>query len=173
MSTKAAKKPEQDPLDAFVEAANANPAKAIAMLFWMARFDNPDFTVTIKAKDLKAFADCTQYLEVKPKIQILRPQGAPAQEAIPAAGTRRGIPGRPASPPKPYVIVQMVDQDGNGFVPIENNEDDLERQEESRTLLDWKDRAPRIAAQLQQEMAANITSNDTISQAIQALKILS
>lgn len=163
----------KDPLDQFVEKANADPRIAIAAMFWANRLANPEFTVEVKAKDIEAFQACTEYLKVTPTIMITRPQGLPAQAAIPAAGTRRAVPGRTGQPPKNYAIIQMVDADGNAFVGIENNEEDFERQQQALHMQTMKRKALVIAQQLEQDMNANITSSATQMDAVATLRELS
>lgn len=161
-----------DPLDAFVELATSQPANAVAALFWHHRHQNPGFSIEVKASDLKAFTDCTEYLKVRPKIQVVRPQGLPAQAQIPAQGNRRAVPGRVAQPPKDYVVIQMVDQDGNGFVPIENNEEDLAKQQKAAVAKRTKERALIIAGNLQGDVQAGNYSTATMLEAVEALQAL-
>lgn len=158
-----------DPLDAF---AQSGVEEALKLLFWKARFQNPEFSVTVTPEDIKAFRDCIDYLEVKPQIRIVRPQGVPAQPMIPAHGNRRATPGREAIPPRNYVVVQMVDQDGNAFVPIENNQADFERQEQAKRARRIKETAGELAAQLSRDLASATISNATIEETIVALKTL-
>jgi hypothetical protein len=126
----------------------------------------------VTAADLKAFADCTDYLKVKPKIQVIRPQGLPAQAPIPAQGTRRAIPGRAAQPPKNYVVIQMVDQNGDAFVPIENNEADLAKQQAHARITRTRETANLIADRLQSDAQTGNYSTATMLEAAQALKLL-
>lgn len=161
-----------DPLDAFVAAATQSPLQAIAAMFWHHRFNDPEFTVTVTEADLKAFKDCISYLKVNPRIHVLRPQGLPAQDPIPASGTRRAVPGRAAQPPRPYALIQMTDEDGNTFRAIENNEEDLAHQQQTATLKRTKERATVIAGNLQSDLQAGNYSNATIMEAVDALKIL-
>lgn len=176
MTKAKAKPPEQaDPLDVFVADVDHNGVHmgpAIMLMLWKQRHENPDFTVMVDAADIKGFEDCVKYLEIEPRINIYRPQGLPAQEPIPANGRNRAVPGRAAQPPRDYVVVQMVDADGNTFVPIENNERDLEKSQKAKTLKQLREGAPQLAAQLQADIQSNTISTATIQEAIEALKAL-
>lgn len=164
--------PAADPLNAFVELATSQPANAVAALFWHHRHQNPGFSIEVKAADLKAFTDCTDYLKVRPKIQVVRPQGLAAQAPIPAQGNRRAVPGRDAHPPKDYVVIQMVDQDGNGFVAVENNEADLAKQQAQAKAARTKEKALIIASNLQGDVQAGNYSTATMLEAVEALRLL-
>ena len=164
--------PEVDTLNEFAGAERGFTERAIMLMFWKARHANPEFTITVDRADLKGFADCIKYLDVIPTIRVYRPQGLPAQQAIEAHGNRRAAPGRAAQPPKDYVVIQMVDQDGNAFVPIENNEDDLQRGKDGAAARRTRETAPQLAAQLEADIRANTISNATIQEAIEALRVL-
>lgn len=168
-----APEPAAHPLDAFAKAANASPPQAIMLMFWKDRFQNPGAHIEVTEADLQGFNECMGYLEVTPYIRIYRPPGLPEQPAVPAEGKRRAIPYRPAKPPKDYVVIQMVDKDGNAIVPIENNEADLARSKEHQSLRRIRETAPQLAAQLQADVQNNALSTDTILQAVTALKVLS
>lgn len=147
-------------------------ADAAMLLFWRNRFKDSTFSVEVTREDITAFRQCVDYLGVEPQIRVFRPQGAPATEGSPRTATRSAVPARPATPPKDYVVIQMVDQDGNAIVPIENNEGDLARSNEARRIQDIRTGAPRLADQLQADMNMNISSNETITRAIEALRVL-
>lgn len=161
---------DADPLDAF--ANDAEFEEVMAMMFWKGRFDNAQAYLEVTTGDLTAFHACMEYLGVTPTIKIFRPAGAPATAAIPAEGNRRAVPGRAARPPKDYVVIQMVDQDGNAIVPIENNEADHQRGATARRLKQIRDNAPQLAAQLTADVQANAISNQTILDAAEALRVL-
>ena len=161
--------PTHDALDVFEQAGSD---KAIMLLLWKQRHHNPSLSTEITSADLKGFEECINYLEVEPRIQIVRPQGIPEQDAIPATKTRSGIPARHAKPPKDYVVIQMVDKDGNAIVPVENNEDDFEQGRQAQHLKRIRDTAPQLAAQLLQDLQQNTTSSSTIQQTAEALKAL-
>lgn len=161
-----------DELDMFAKQDKARVARALMMLFWKDRLRNPNFTVEVTPEDLKGFRECMAYLEVEPKIMIYRPQGLPAVEPQPARGNRRAVPGRSAQPPRNFVVIQMVDADGNAITPIENNQADFDRAQEALGLRAARDAAARLAAQLLADLQANVTSSATITEAAQALKLL-
>lgn len=162
-----------DALDQFAKAAElGNLDIAIMLMFWKARHDAQPFTMDITEADIKGFNDCVQYLEVQPTIRVFRPQGKPAHLGAPATETRSAIPPRPAGKPKDYVVIQMIDQNGDAFVPIENNEADLQRGQETQRIRRIKETAPALAAQMMADLQANTTSNSTIMEAAEALKLL-
>ena len=162
-----------DALDAFVAICNEqDPSRAIMLLYWKNRHQEPQFSINVTAADLKAFEDCVEYLKVKPEIRVFRPQGAPAHPGSPATDTRSAIPPRPAGKPKDYVVIQMVDEEGNAIVPIENNEQDLQRGQEAQRIKRIRETAPQLAAQLIADLQANTTSSSTVMEAAEALKLL-
>jgi len=164
---------EKDALDTFVERANKQPATAVMLMLWQNRHANPEMTITITEKDIKGFTDCVEYLDVKPVIRITRPQGLPAQEAIPPMGNRRAVPGRVAQPPKPFAVIQMTDLDGNAIVPVENNEADQDAGRAMRAKARIRETAPELAKQLLASIGPGATINDElIREAAGALKAL-
>jgi hypothetical protein len=138
-------KKEAHPLDAL---AAGDPKRVIALMLWVARMRQPDLYVQINEHDIKGFDDCVNYLKVVPQVKIYRPEGMPAQPAIPAQGNRRAIAARPAIPPKPYVIVALVDQKGDAIVPVENNQEDFDAQAAAKSIIRWREKAPDLAQQL-------------------------
>lgn len=163
----------QDPLDALVAKAEAGDlTDAIALMLWQNRFDNPGFTVEIHPKDLKGFQDCVEYLEVRPTVRVYRPGGVPAQEAIPAVGNRRAVPARAAIPPRPYVVVQMTDAKGDAFVPIENNQQDFDRQKAANAERAARDQALSLAQALSNDVQSGQFSTGNIQDAIICLRTL-
>ena len=161
---------ERHPLDQFAQDAQSDLARAMQLWFWKERFENRDFTFQIEQKDIEAFEACVDYLSVRPQIRVFRPQGVPAREAVPASGKRPGIGARPAIPPKDYVVVQMVDSDGNAFAPIENNEADRERQLQTDKIKRVKEQAAVVANALALDLSTQTFSTSTIQDAIQALR---
>lgn len=150
------------PLD---EMVKAGPERAIMLLLWLNRFKNPDFAVTVKTDDLQGFKECTDYLKVTPKIIIRRPPGraaVPAQE--PTRRNPDGIPARPAEPARPYVLISMVDQDGNAFTPIENSEEKAKIRDRENELRVLKERAPMIARAVAANAASGMYSNAEITE---------
>jgi len=153
-------------------ANEIDPMRALMLMFWKYRHQDPAFTINLSAEDLKGFEDCVNYLEVKPQIRVFRPQGMPASAGAPATESRSAIPPRLAGKPKDYVVIQLLDEDGNCIVPIENNEADLQRQQEVERVKMVRSNAPQIAAQLIADLQANTTSSSTIMEAAEALKML-
>lgn len=113
-----------DPLDALVDAG---PYRAAQLLLWKQRIQNPELSVQITAEDIKGFADCTKYLDIKPALLIWRRPGVEPQPGMPATGKRRAVAPTPGMPPAPFVTVRLVVQGTHdGFRPIENNETDYD-----------------------------------------------
>lgn len=168
MATKQSK-PKQDALDAL---AAADPREAIALMLWKNRMANPDLAVAIDENDLKGYTDCIQYLKVKPQVRIFRPQGLPAQDAIPAGPGRRAVPARAAGAPKPYVMVVLTDQKGDAIVPVENNEDDYQRRQQQSQLIRYRENAPSLAAQLLQQARSGEYSLAVMQECADALVAL-
>ena len=167
--------PEQaiDELDQVAKAAAlGNRDIAIMLMFWKNRHQESPFTMDVSLKDLQGFEECIKYLDVVPQIKVFRPQGKPAHPGSPATETRSAIPPSPAGKPTASVVVQMVDQEGNAFVPIENNEDDLARGQEAKRIQRIRESAPQLAGQLMADLQSNTTSNATITEAAEALKLL-
>ena len=158
-----------DALDTFEKA---DAWRVLQLIYWKRRHQDPSFTLEITEADIKGFDDCIAYLGVEPHVNIVRPRGLPAQDAIPATAKRSAIPSRAAKPPQNYVVIQMVDTDGNAITPIENNEDDYAEATEAKRLKRIRDTAPMLATQLLQDLAANTTSSSTIQDAAAALKEL-
>ena len=161
---------EPDVLDAL---ARSDPKRIIALMLWKDRHRNPEMALQITQPDLKGFTDCMNYLEVEPDVVIFRPQGRPAQAAIPAMGKRRAVPAYPSEPPRPFVTVNLVQRGTmNSIKPIENNEDDAKKRDQGEELRRWRDKAPQIARQLLQDVGAGQFSTATIQEAAQALVAL-
>lgn len=165
----------KDPLDAFIEAANADPRRAIAVMLWRARMSNPDMYVRVEEKDLKGLQDCVDYLKVKPAILIHREPGQPAQPAIPATKDRRAVPARMATPAKPYAVIALVEQDKQGnpsmnmIKPVENNQEDYDRSLETAALRRARDIAPDLAVRLLNASRTGDFSSSDLQEAADAL----
>jgi hypothetical protein len=177
--TKAKAKAKEVELDALDQALyHWTPQEWTKMLLWKNRMANPDLTVQVTEQDIQGFEACVSYLGITTQLKVHRPQGRPAQEAVPGTpgtATRPGrapVPARPADPPRPFVLVQLLDQDGNAFRPIENTEESRRAQEEAERLHRARDQARQIAAQLQHDIGAGVYSNSTISDAAAALVAL-
>lgn len=156
-------------LDQFEEQAHDDPRQAIALMFWKARHANPEMSLQITEADITKFQACTNYLKVTPEVRIYRPRGIPARPGQPAHGERRAIPANPGTPDKPYVVVQLVDEKGDHFVPIENNEEDAKLRDQRREIDRMKDRAPAIAAQIEAELQSGSFTNSTLQDAARTL----
>src|SRR5258708_10680054 len=141
----------RDPLDALV----AGPLKdVIALMLWKNRHNEPELNVQLTERDLSAFKACVEYLHVTPEVRIVRPQGMPGHEAIPATRTRSAIPAAEPTPPKPYVTICLVERGTeNAIRPVENNEQDWQAAAEAKNFNRARDRALQFAADLQQAPA--------------------
>lgn len=146
---------------------------AVMLMLWQDRMKNPDMFRQLNETDLKGFEDCTRYLKVRPKLVLERPQGLPEQPAIPAQGNRRAVPARPATPPKPYVMVKLLDHEGNAFRPIENNEADFDTSQDAALVRRMRERAPSLAQRLVQMGNSGEYSLSDLQDAADALLVLS
>lgn len=152
-----------DPLDTLV---GAGPLRAIALMLWKARYRNPEFAVQITPADLQAFEDCINYLKVDPKVLIRRPPGQPAIPALPPSKRfPEGYPARAGEPPRPYVLVSMVDaKSGDAFKPIENSEEGAKMRDREDVLRRLRERAPLLAQSVASNAAQNVFSNSEITE---------
>ena len=173
MATKKKAAPK-DLLDQFAEQAAADPKRAMQLLLWKQRFENPDMAVIVKEADIVGFDQACAYLEVTPDVAVVRPQGLPARPAIPAEGKRRAVPAFAGEAPRPFVVVSLVKKGTKDQIkPIENNEQDAQRRDEANALRKVKDSAAGLAAALLGDLAQNQFSTATIREAAQALQTLS
>lgn len=162
---------KKDELD---QLAEGDPKRVMALMFWKARFTNPEMNLQITLADIKGFNDCVEYLKVKPEVRIVRPLGRPAQDAIPAVGHRRAVPGYAAEPPRPFVVVGVVEAGTeNSIRPVENNEEDNNRRIEGETVRRARDNAAGMASRLEAMTSpqAEISSTD-LRDAATALRVL-
>lgn len=139
-----------DPLDALVAAG---PERVAQLLLWKDRIRNPELGVQITAEDIKGFAECTQYLDIKPALLIWRRPAVEAQPGQPATARRRGVAPTPAMPAAPFVTVRLVVQGTHdGFKPIENNERDYDAAAQAekvrRLKQDLQEWAPSVRAMI-------------------------
>ena len=138
---------KKDPLD---HLAEGDPRKVMALMLWKARHRAPEMSVQITQRDIDGFNACVTYLKVEPDVDIRRPQGRPAQERIPAAGTRREVPAREAEPPRPFVVVRLVEKGTENMIrPVEDNEEDNEKRIAAEKLVDIRAQAPALAQRLE------------------------
>lgn len=159
-----------DPIDAFCELPVKRDFRyAIMLMLWQRRFENPSFTIEVHPEDLKTFTDCVKYLEVAPQIKIFRPGGVPARGEIAATRGRSAIPARDAIPPKPYAVIQMVDQDGNAIVPVPNSEEEAKRKAEADEVRRLREGARHLAGVLSADLSQATFSTATIQEAIKTL----
>ena len=166
----APKKAKLDPLDAL---AGGDPRGIIALMIWKNRLREPDMFVKIEEGDIAGFQDCVRYLKVVPDVLIERPAGLPEQAAIPATANRRAIPGRAATPPKPYVIVTLVEKGTKNMIrPVENNETDYDRAADVQKVRKARDQAGGLAQRLRHQAASGEYSLSDMSDAAEALEIL-
>lgn len=167
------KESPKDTLDQFAEAANADPKKAIQLLLWKARHENPDMVAMITEQDVAGFEASCAYLEVAPDVQIVRPKGMPPRDAVPAEGKRRAVPAFSGEAPRPFVVVSLVKKGTKDQIkPIESTEDGAQRRDESAALRKMRDGAPALAGALLADLAANQFSSATIREAAAALQVL-
>lgn len=165
----AAKKEATDVLD---NLADGDPFKALALVLWKDRQRNPDMSVTITRTDIKGFTDCVDYLKASPEVRVFRPQGRSAQAAIPE---RHGKPARaaiPAEPPRDFVVIQLVDKDGNAIKPVENNEEDFQRNILAEKQRKAREQADNLCTLLRAEIASGDINKSTIDGVCEALTVL-
>lgn len=147
--------------------------KAVAMLLWKDRYRNPEMSVQITEEDMVSLNKCAEYLKVVPQVRIFRPQGRPGQPFQPATQKRSAIPEVPAEGPRPYILVQMVDQKtGDAFVPIESTEEGAVIRDEHNAIRKAKDNARQLADQLLADLSSGSFSDSTIREAAKALATL-
>jgi hypothetical protein len=156
-----AKKAPTHPLDAL---AAGDPKKVIALMLWKARHQQPSLYAQINEDDLETFGACVRYLKTEPEISITRPQGVPAQAAIPAQGNRRAVPARAAIP--------VDKKTGDAVRPVENNQDDFDRAAETQQVLKARQDAPLLAQRILHQAATGEYSLSDLQDAAQALNTL-
>lgn len=166
----ASKTPKQDPLDAL---ATGDPLQVMALMLWKNRLRNPDMAVQIDENDLQGYQDCVNYLKVKPTVKIYRPEGVPAQAAIPAQGNRRAVPARAEIPARPYVMVVLVDQKGDAIRPVENNEADYQAAQDQGRIQRYREQAQGLAGQLMNQARTGEYSLAVMQECADALIALS
>lgn len=164
-----AKKPQQDPLD---KLATGPLEDVIAMLLWQNRHTNPSMTAVIKVGDIQGLADCCEYLKVKPSVVVVRPGGREAQPAIPARGTRRGTPATPAEPPRPHVVVALVNAGTMDAIrPLENNDEDAELLLRGSESARWKAKAGVLSTQANGMAGSGDVSTAVLTEIAQCLQV--
>lgn len=158
-----------DALDQFEQQCAAQMGMGVAMLLWKNRFINPEMSVQVTPEDISKLDACVGYLGIKPKVVVLRPQGRPEQAERPAQGERKAIPYRPADPPKNYVVIQLVDENGDSFKAIENDEESAKLRDQATEIGKLKDRAGIVAQNILTEMQQNTTVDSTQREAARML----
>ena len=146
--------------------------KAIAMLLWKDRYNNPEMSVQVSAENIESLNKCTAYLEVEPQVRIFRPQGRPEVPYQPATAKRSAIPAQPEEPPKPYILIQLTDKDGNNFKPIESTEEGAKIRDQHDAVRRAKDQAKVLAQQLLADLSSGAYSDSTIRDTAQILMTL-
>lgn len=164
---------QPQPKDA-LDALALGPAKdVIALMLWKNRHNEPELNVQITERDLAGFKACVEYLHVTPEVRIVRPQGMPGHDAIPATRTRSAIPAADPTPPKPYVTICLVERGTeNAIRPVENNEQDWAAAEEAKNFNRARDRALQLAGELQRAAATGDYSSSVLNDAAQCLAAL-
>ena len=163
-------KTETHPLDALVAG---DIKQVIGLMLWKNRHRNPDCYAQIDEKDVRAYRECMEYLKVEPDVMIKRPQGLPAQAAIPAAANRRAVLARDATPAKPYVIVALVERaTENAIRPVENNQEDYDIAQDAAHVRKARDQGPMLAERLLQQARSGEYSLSDIQDAANALMLL-
>lgn len=160
-------------LDLLDTLAQGDSQRVMALMLWVARKRNPDLYVQINEHDIRGFDDCIAYLKVKPQVRISRPQGLPAQPAIPQTANRRAVPAREATAPKPYVMVVLTDEKGDAIRPVENNEQDFDEARAAADVRKARDQAPELAQRLVQQARTGEYSLSDMQDAANALLTLS
>lgn len=160
---------ELDMLDAF---AKQGANQGIMMLFWLNRHANPDMSVKVTEQDLTEFRACVDYLGVAPQVRMFRPQGRPAHPGSPKTARNEAIPPRAAEPPRNFVVIQLVDKDGNAFKPIESTEEGAHVRDTSNAARRDREKAPQIADQILADASTGLSSFATIQEAARLLKTL-
>lgn len=167
MATKA----KVDTLDALV---GGDAKGVIAMMLWNNRMREPDMFAKIDEEQVKAFQESCRFQKLVPDIRIFRPGGLAAQPAIPAAGNKRAVPAREAIPPKPYVVVTLVEKGTSNVIrPIENNEADYDVAQDTSRFRKAKSDAPGMARRLLEMAKTGEYSLSDIQDTADALLLLS
>ena len=162
--------PQKDALD---QLATGPAENVVALMLWKARHQYPDLSVQITPKDLKGYQECIGYLKTTAEVRVFRPQGIPAQEAIPAHGNRRAVPGRPAIPPRDFVVVSLVHQGTEDAIRVvENNEEDNERRKAAEHLVNIKGQVPDLASRLERYARSGELVGSDLLEAAKWLRIM-
>jgi len=172
-----AKAVEQHPMDALV----ADPMKAMALLLWKNRIQNPEMGVAITPKDLTGFDQAVQYLEVHAQVRMFRRGENAYVQMVDAASkvvVRRQVGARDKDGNE---IVAAKDFDlevvngkyaiepgdivvsiGNAIKPIENNEADYDAAARAERIRQAKVIAPSLIAQVRNGAIAGTISKEMV-----------
>lgn len=149
--------------NSFDSLVSAGASRALQLLLWKNRFDNPELSAQITAPDIKGLDDCADYLKITPDVRIWRPGGLPA-----IAATSK-TPGRAFIPYKDYVMVQMVEKGTeNSFKPVENNETDFDRSQAAAAVRALREQIPVLAAAVKSAVAGGTFSESEIIELCEA-----
>lgn len=171
MAAKAVKK--EAPKELLDRLVQADPKDIIGLMLWKDRHRNPEMTVQLTEKDYEEFWKCMAYLEVKPEVRIYRPDGLPAQEAIPAQGNRRAVPARAAEPPRPFVVVQVCEKGtGDWIKPIESDEEGAKMRDAADEVRRSRDTVRDLAATVIAQARGGNFSSDQVIAVAQAASVL-
>lgn len=153
-----------DPLDTLTAAG---APRALQLALWKIRHDYPE-GLQITPQDIAKMAACTEYLKVQPQARVWRRPAQPPHDGVPAAGNRRAIPPSAGMPAAPFVVIQLVDEAGNAFRLVENNEEDnatriaTEKRNQARTAM------PGLVGAVRSALARGETSDGMINELCEA-----
>lgn len=150
-----------DPLDALVQAGADRVAQ---LLLWKDRIRNPELAVQITEEDIRGFAQCTQYLDIKPALLIWRRPAVEAKPGQAATTNRRAVAPTPGMPPAPFVTVRLVVQGTHdGFKPIENNESDYDASQAANKVRQLRQDIPQLAGAVRAMIASGDYSTSVLN----------
>lgn len=159
-----------DTLDRFKQTATTNPEKAAIMLLWLMRHHYPDLSIPVSEHDINALAECAAYLKITPALKVDRRPAIPARPAQPPTALHpQGVPGFEAKPAGKNVMIQLVDaESGDTFKPVENNEEDFERQAEAQRKARIRTETPQLAQMVHAAAARGEYSQELVMELAQA-----
>ena len=172
-----AKAVEQHPMDALV----ADPVKAMALLLWKNRIQNPEMGVAITPKDLNGFAQAVQYLEVQAQVRMFR-RGENAYVQMVDAASKVVVRRKVGAKDKDgndiiadrdfdlevaggkYAIEpgDIVVSIGNAIKPIENNEADYDAAARAERIRQAKVTLPSLTTQVRNGAVAGTISKEMV-----------
>lgn len=162
--------PGVDVLDALVDAGADRVAQ---LMLWKQRIENPELAIQITEADIRGFAECSQYLDIKPALLIWRRPAVEAQPGQPATARRRAVAPTPYQPPANHVTVRLVVQGTHdGFKPIENNEADYDATKAAEKLRQVKQDLPQLAMIVRQQIASGDYSTAVLTEFVDGAMVL-